>query len=239
MPDETSASMQPQDAFRELALITLADHTLDNVMDKVAGLTKRTVPGASEVSVTVTDGGDSYTVAFTGQLAMALDERQYARGYGPCLACIEGGEPVLIAHMAGEHRWGPWAQDAVKAGARSSLSIPVPVQREVSAALNIYSTGEDAFDEASVELAQTLGAYAGVALANVHLYQALGKAAEQLQHAMQSRAAVEQAKGILMGQRGCTADEAFTILVMLSQDSNRKLREVSQALIDQAVDPPS
>ena len=224
--------MQPQDAFAELAKITLSEQSLDSVMATIASLTKRTVPGASEVSVTMVERGEATTVASTGQLATDLDERQYERGYGPCLAAVEGGEPVLINDMAGEHRWAQWAVQAVERGAGSSLSIPVPVQREVTAALNIYSTDKQAFDHDSVELASTFSAYAGVALANMHLYAAQGQVAEQLQRAMQSRAVIEQAKGILMGQRRCRADEAFDGLIRLSQDSNRKLRDVAQALVD-------
>jgi GAF domain-containing protein len=224
--------MQPQDAFAELAKITLSEQSLDSVMATIANLTKQTIPGASEVSVTMVERGEATTVASTGRLATDLDERQYERGYGPCLAAVEGGEPVLINDMAGEHRWAQWAVQAVERGAGSSLSIPVPVQREVAAALNIYSTDAHAFDHDSVELASTFSAYAGVALANMHLYAAQGQVAEQLQRAMQSRAVIEQAKGILMGQRRCRADEAFDGLIRLSQDSNRKLRDVAQALVD-------
>jgi GAF domain-containing protein len=226
--------LQPQDAFAALARVTLADHSLDTVLQKVADLTKRTVPGASEVSVTLVERGRPSTVAFTGQLAMDLDERQYRKGYGPCLAAIEGHQPVRIDSMSTETRWRDWAAEATKHGAGSSLSIPVPVQREVTAALNIYSTCEHAFDDAAAELASTFAAYAGVALANMHLYQAQGKVAEQLQEAMQSRAVIEQAKGILMGGRRCTAEQAFHILVELSQTSNRKLREVAEALLAEA-----
>jgi AmiR/NasT family two-component response regulator len=68
----------------------------------------------------------------------------------------------------------------------------------------------------------------------MHLYEAQGRVAEQLQTAMRSRAAIEQAKGILMGARGCQADEAFDMLVKLSQDRNRKLRDVAQVIIDDA-----
>ena len=229
-----SDTLQPQDAFAELARITLSEQSLETVMETIARLTKRTVPGASEVSVTLLERGHAKTVAFTGELAMDLDERQYQRGYGPCLDSIAGGEPIVINDMSSDHRWRDWAVEAVDRGAGSSLSIPVPVQREVMAALNIYSTGQDVFDHDSVELAKTFSSYAGVALANMHLYQAQGQMAEQLQTAMESRAVIEQAKGILMGQRRCGSEEAFNILIKLSQDSNRKLREVAQALVDQA-----
>ncbi len=52
---------------------------------------------------------------------------------------------------------------------------------------------------------------------------------------MQSRAVIEQAKGVLMGSRRCSDQEAFDLLVQLSQTSNRKLRDVAQALVDEAV----
>ena len=232
-----SEPVQPQDAFSELARITLSEHSLETVMETIAQLTKRTIPGASEVSVTCVERGEPKTVAFTGRLAVDLDERQYARGHGPCLASVEGGEPIVINDMHSEHRWREWSNEAVERGAGSSLSIPVPVQREVMAALNIYSTDPNAFDADSIELATTFSAYAGVALANMHLYQAQGQMAEQLQNAMQSRAVIEQAKGILMGERQCRAEQAFDILIALSQDTNRKLRDVAQALVDQANRP--
>jgi len=50
---------------------------------------------------------------------------------------------------------------------------------------------------------------------------------------MESRAVIEQAKGIIMGDRRCGADEAFAILTKISQDSNRKLRDVAAALVAQ------
>jgi GAF domain-containing protein len=230
----TSPHTQPQDAFAELARITLADHSLDQVMEKVASLTKSTLGLDGEVSVTLLERDRASTIASTGPLAAELDERQYDRGYGPCLDCIAGGEPLIVKDMPSEQRWTDWARSAAAAGAGSSMSIPVPLQREVAAAVNIYSVDRDAFDDAAVQLATTFAAYAGVALANMHRYQAQGQVAEQLQQAMQSRAVIEQAKGILMGQRRCTAQQAFDILVGLSQGANRKLREVAEALVAQA-----
>ena len=229
-----SQHTQPQDAFAELARITLADHSMDRVMEKIAALAKSALQLNGEVSVTLVERGEPSTVAQTGPLAVELDERQYQRGYGPCLDCIDGGEALVVRDMLTEQRWPDWARSAAGLGAGSSMSIPVPLQREVSAALNIYSTDRDAFDDDAVDLASTFAAYAGVALANMHLYAAQGQVAEQLQAAMQSRAVIEQAKGILMGQRRCTAQEAFDVLVRLSQDRNRKLRDVAQAMVQDA-----
>lgn len=227
-------SVSVQQAFEELAGLTLADRTLDSVMAQVAGLALRTVPGAADVSVTLVQSGRATTAAATGPRALALDERQYDRGFGPCLDCMLGAEPLRIDSTATDPRWPDFCASAREHGVASSLSIPLPLQREVQAAVNLYGTAPAAFDDAAVELAGTLAAHAGVALANMHLYEAQSRVAEQLQTAMASRAVIEQAKGILMGSRGCSAEEAFTVLVRLSQDANRKLRDVAQALVDEA-----
>jgi hypothetical protein len=56
------------------------------------------------------------------------------------------------------------------------------VQRELCTALKIYSAKAHAFDEQDVELASTFAAYAGVALANMHLYEAQHRVVEQLRY---------------------------------------------------------
>ena len=65
----------------------------------------------------------------------------------------------------------------------------------------------------------------------MQLHQAQTRVAEQLQQAVESRATIEQAEGIVMGQRRCGPQEAFDVLVRLSQDTNRKLRNVAQTLV--------
>lgn len=239
MNDSTPAQ-PPQDpttdmptAFDQLARIVLADHSMESVMATVVELSQQAVPGADAVSITFVERGTPSTVATTGQLALALDERQYAAGAGPCLAGIATGSIVLIEDMRQDRRWPEFATAAVEHGAGSSLSVPIPLQQDVAAALNIYSTRPQAFDGESRRVAGAFADYAGVAIANMHVLEAQGRIAEQLKTAMQSRAVIEQAKGILMGQHRCTADQAFGMLVEQSQRTNRKLRDVAQALVDE------
>jgi AmiR/NasT family two-component response regulator len=51
---------------------------------------------------------------------------------------------------------------------------------------------------------------------------------------MSSRATIEQAKGLLMGSEGCTADGAFDILRRASQRQNVKLRDIAEQLVARA-----
>ena len=229
--------MQPVDAFTRLGRIKLSETDLNGVFQQIADLAKLTIPGASEVSVTLVENKRAQTPAFTGDLALALDESQYELGHGPCLEAAVSTSIQHIVDMTSETRWPDWTRRASEAGAGGSLSIGLPVQEGVTGALNIYATESDALDEHVLAVAQTFASYAEAAMANAYLYNAKTTLAQHLEIAMRSRAVIEQAKGIIMGDRRCRADEAFTILTKLSQDTNRKLRDVAVALIERTTAP--
>ncbi|MFI7543624.1 ANTAR domain-containing protein [Actinoplanes sp. NPDC049599] len=230
--------LDPTDAFAELGRIKLSETDIDGVLTTIAGLARRTVPGADEVSVTLIRGTGAYTAAFTGDLALTLDDCQYEQGEGPCLEASVSGASLSLPDMTSETRWPRWTTCAVDAGVHSSLSIGLPIHETVSGAMNIYATKPGSFDQDAIILAQTFAGYAAVALANAHLYDVTATLAQHLQAAMASRAVIEQAKGIVMGERRCTAEEAFRILSRLSQDTNRKLRDVAELLVDRAQQTP-
>ena len=126
--------MDPSDAFAELGRIKLADTDIGSILDKIAELARRAIPGADEVSVTLHRGKGAHTAAFTGDLALACDERQYERGHGPCLDASATAATLLIHDMGQETRWPDYTRSAVDAGAHSSLSIGLPVHEAVTGA---------------------------------------------------------------------------------------------------------
>jgi GAF domain-containing protein len=223
--------MDPTEAFAQLGRIKLTDTDLNGVLQTIADLAKGTIPGASDVSVTLVRNTTAYTAAFTGDLALLLDESQYESGHGPCLDASAASKTLSVPDMSEESRWPEWTAAALERGVNSSLSIGIPVQEAVTGALNLYSTKPEAFDDDGVLLAQTFAGYAAVALANANLYDATATLAQQLQAAMDSRAVIEQAKGIIMAERRCDADQAFAVLTTISQNTNRKVRDVAATLV--------
>jgi transcriptional regulator with GAF, ATPase, and Fis domain len=232
----TDAHLEPDEAFARLARIKLSETDLDGVLGTIAELAKRTVPGAAEVSVTLVQGRKARTAAYTGDLALRLDKTQYELDEGPCLDAAATAGSMVLSRIVAEDRWPRWTPRARERGAASSMSIGLPVQETVTGALNIYATEADAFDATAVVLAQSFAGYAAVALANAHLYTTTTTLAEQMRAAMEHRAVIEQAKGIIMGERRCTSGEAFRILSEISQDTNRKLRDVAAALVARAAE---
>jgi len=209
----------------------LGERDLQAVLGRVAELARQTLPGVVGASVTLVESDRAFTAAFAGQLALDLDETQYQDGFGPCLEVAQSAGIVTVPDMAAETRWPAFARQALAAGVRSSLSVALPLQEAVLGALNIYATQPAVFNQAAIEMARTFAGYAAVAIANVRLYQSTATLAEDMQRAMETRAVIEQAKGILVAQQHCTPERAFEILTRLSQSTHRKLRDCAADLV--------
>ncbi len=237
--DTQRPPVDPLTAFAELGRIDLGATDLPGALGRVAELAQRAVAAADAVSITLMSAGVAGTAAYTGNLALALDERQYDTGFGPCLDAAAAQTVNVIADMDSEQRWPAFVAEAAAHGVCSSVSVGIPIRETVSGGLNLYSLERDAFDREAVLTARTFAGYAAVALANAHLYAATAALADQMSDAMASRAVIEQAKGVVIAQQRVTPDEAFEILARASQAANRKLRDIAQSIVDGAQRSPS
>ena len=208
------------------AITTLATMTLATM----------TVPGCDSASITMLRRGEPVTPVFTDAEAAKLDERQYADGDGPCLAAIRhrGVEHVSISSDA---RWPAFRAAAQACGVRATMSVPLVDEDSVLGGLNLYSSLCDAFEPEAREVAGAFADQLGVAAANAARYAEGYELVQQLQRAMESRAVIEQAKGILMRAQRCGPDEAFDILRRASQSQNRKLRAVATDIVERYTQP--
>jgi GAF domain-containing protein len=206
---------------------------MEGLLQTVADLAKTVMPGNPEASVSLLVKDKPSTVVSTGQLAVDLDETQYERGHGPCLHAARTGELTEIADTRTESRWSDYAQRAAKAGNLSSLSVPLAIDEDeqVSGALNFYARDPRAFDEDSRSAALAFGSYATVATGNLYAYRTARGAADNLQIALESRAVIDQAKGILIERHKLTPDQAFQLLAQVSMHVNRKVRDVAEHLV--------
>jgi GAF domain-containing protein len=220
-----------QDAFDELAGLALSEHSLHSVLQTVSELTKKVLPGGVEASVSLLVADRATTVVYTGQMAVDLDESQYGHGYGPCLHAAGTGEVVSVPDCRTEPRWADYMRVAVEHGCLSSLSLPLGSPEKMAAGLNIYAREPDAFPDESRREAERFARFAGVAVANMHAYQSARELSDNLQAALETRAVIDQAKGILVERYKLTPDQAFKLLAQASMATNRKLRDIAEQLV--------
>ena len=221
------------DALERLGRLSLRELSMDSLLQTVAELSRTVMPGNPETSVLLLVRDRPTTVVHTGELALDLDERQYERGHGPCLNAARTGEMTEIPDTRTESRWPDYARRAAERGNLSSLSIPliIDADQQVTGALNVYAREVRAFDEDSRAAGARFGPYAAVAAGNLYAYQAARDMADNLQLALESRAVIDQAKGVLVERYKLTPDQAFQLLATASMAANRKVRDIADHLV--------
>jgi GAF domain-containing protein len=230
-PDDERSLVAVQAAFEELGRLAFAEHSLESVVDKVTALASEVLPGEPITSVTIVREGRASTVASSGRLALDLDETQYRLGSGPCVTAATTGRPAEILDTRSATEWAEFAGRAAELGCRSVRSYPLPVQERVAGALNVYTRTTPSNDSRTRDLLSRFAAYAVVPVSNMYLYESVVEQAGHLRAALDSRAVIDQAKGILMERLKLTADQAFSVLARVSMTTNTKVREVAEDLV--------
>ena len=219
----------------------LDEEPLDQVLDRLAHSAARTVPGAAGVSITVlSDERTAHTAAATDQTVVDIDARQYAAGEGPCLKAARDRRPVRVDIGEIRHRWAPFADAAAQAGMRCYLSAPLLLDSEapVLGALNMYGREPGTFDSLDEAVLTLFTTVVSTAIVTARRYRRAEELAHNLAEALNSRAQIEQAKGVLMARHKIAAEQAFDHLARESQNSNTKLRDVARSLLESAVEHP-
>ncbi|MEI7031743.1 GAF and ANTAR domain-containing protein [Streptomyces pratensis] len=215
----------------DLVSLLLNTETLDDFLQALAEGALAMAPAADGCGITLERRNRPLTVVSAGFSAPPLDEAQYDQDDGPCLTALRTGREVSVRDMVGEHRWGGYPAFAAASGTRSSLSLPIAPYTHTAGALNLYSPKAHGFDDADLTGLRGLAAQATGAIA---LAQRLADAetfTSDLQAALESRAVIDQAVGIVMSQRRCSAEEALRTLRNASQHRNVKLRDLCAQLV--------
>ena len=222
------------EGIAELSRLLVNEEALEDSLHRVAELACRNIGGADLAGVTLLRDGRASTAVFTDPTSPEIDAEQYRTGSGPCLDAFRHQQVLRIDSTADDERWPAFSTAAAEHGIRSTVSLPLVVRGRGIGALNLYSRQVAAFSDDDADVGMLFAAQASVALANAQLYDRAYRMTQQLQEALTSRAVIDQAKGMLMGQHGVSADEASESLRHRSQQENRKLRDLAQELVDRA-----
>ena len=70
-----------------------------------------------------------------------------------------------------------------------------------------------------------------VTISRFHAFDRLQCELQQAKSALEDRKIVDQAKAILMKQRGCSEDDAYVLLRRTAMNQNRKIAELARSLV--------
>ena len=208
----------------------VAGPTVEEAMRRLTEYTVEHIPAADAAGLTVPTSAGPATCAATMTLADTVDALQYALG-GPCVAALF--EPDAVQHaddLDVEDRWPEFASAAVQqTPVRSVLSYRLAVDQERPiGSLNLYATRPHAFTPDTVRETACLAGQATIALA----YLAERQTRLQLDAVLNSNRRIGAALGILMARHRLTHEQAFLRLRQASQNTNRKLRDLAEDILE-------
>jgi GAF domain-containing protein len=213
---------------------------LPDLLAEVATFAVRAIPGADGVGVTLLqlDRSDNIVAALASSAPFVaeIDEIQYVTlQEGPCITAAKERRTVRSGSLGGEKMWPRFGPRVGRLGVHSALSLPLLLSSEVVGAINVYARGKNVFDSRAAELGELFAKPAAVAVHNARILADARALTVQLQAALATRPVIDQAIGIIRGRTGRSAEDAFAQLRGISQADHRKLADVAQSVVDEAV----
>ncbi|GIF45271.1 GAF and ANTAR domain-containing protein [Actinoplanes xinjiangensis] len=234
----TSASL----AGTLIALAATADDAsiIDVHLTQAARLAADTLAAVDYASITAWRGQGYTTVAASSELALAVDQAQYADRAGPCLHSLETATPVGVPDIAATMSWPGFYRSAHELGLHASLSIPLFAGSGVPiAVLNLY--GRDTATMAPL-IAGVRTVYTGRPPPTGN-QPGMDTGAHQLltglAQALTVRATIQQAIGVLMARNERNAAETYRQLRLRAAETGDSLIDTATALLASAATPHS
>jgi ANTAR domain/GAF domain len=254
MRDKTDAQPRGSDAVTGVARV-LADEfaaigarlrtscEVDEVLAELARAAVRLIPHAEHAATSRRDRQGFVTVGATSDIPLQVDRIQYELGHGPCVDAILDRNLFNVGDLRTDERWPDFGRQAAEStGILSMLSFRLFFEdtgtAELLAGLNLYATKPNAFDEVDETVTALIATHGALAISAAEQR----RRADGLATALQSNRDIGAALGVLMARLLVTREQAFDLMRIASQRSNRKLRDIAQDVLDSGTlhipDPP-
>jgi GAF domain-containing protein len=173
-------------------------------------------------------------VAVSDERLGHLEELQIRHHEGPCISAFDDKELVRAEDLTQDQRWPDFCQAAVACGVRAVLASPLPYNQDAVGVVAVLSQDRHPWSPEGELALLAFTDLAALLIASMLQGEQQSELAAQLQGALNSRAVIEQAKGVLIGQQGMTAQAAYRQLRDQARAERRKLAAVSAELVNSA-----
>lgn len=206
---------------------------LHDVVDAVTA-----VLGIRGAGVSLARDDELVAAAANSEEIADLERVQEQAGAGPCIEAYRTGKAVFVGDLTVDRpRWPALAATAANAGIVATAGVPMHLNGTRLGALNLYDSRPHDWTEDEAEVAALLAAIATGYVVNASRLDQVRHTAEQLQEALDSRIIIEQAKGVIAGQRNVSVDEAFLALRAHARSNNVPLRDVADGVVNLGLRP--
>ena len=177
--------------------------------------------------------GRLQATAASSESARQLELFELQADAGPCVEAFTTGAQVVNADLKlSQDRWPRFGERARSVGYRSVHALPLRRRSTVIGALNLFCARDGALSDANVRTGQALADVATIGLLAQRSRHRSDTLSTQLQQALDSRVAIEQAKGVLAERLRISVDEAFALLRGYARRHNLRLTDLARQVAD-------
>jgi GAF domain-containing protein len=236
MSTETRES-QLSTAFVKLADTLVADFDVVDLLHWLVEECTRILDTQAGGLLLVDPAGELQLIASTSEKAQLVELFQLAADQGPCLDTFRTGLPVTVGDIeSAANLWPQFAEVALREGFHSVHCTPLRLRGQIIGTMNLFSLTVGELRAEDIAVAQALADVATIGILQERTVRSANLVSEQLQHALDSRILIEQAKGVLASSAGMTMDEAFSAMRTHARSGSITLRQVADDVIARRLD---
>lgn len=193
------------------------------------------------VSLMSADGSDGVAVVASDERVRLLEEVQFSTGEGPCHDAFDTRRPVLTPDLrfSAEQKWPGYSAPTLEAGVVAVFAFPMCVGGVALGVLDIYSDRPMPLNQNQVGMALAFAQIATEILLDGRLVSADGGLDPELVTAMDYRAEIPQAQGMLTVTLGVSLTEALVRMRAHALRSGVPLIDLAHGVVTGSVDPVS
>ena len=220
-------------AFVKLADTLVADY---HVLDLLQTLVEETVDllDAAAVGLLLVDThGELHVVASTNEESQLVEILQLQAGAGPCVECFKTGAVVAIDSIDSmQQDWPDFRAAALSQGFHSIHAVPLRVRDRTIGAMGLFGRDAGPLTAEDSAIGQALADVATIGLLHERTTRESTLINDQLQHALDNRVLLEQAKGVISQTCGVEMDEALIMLRRYSHSHDIGLQHLARRILE-------
>jgi GAF domain-containing protein len=222
--------------FVTLADTLVAGYDVVDLLDTLVNASADLLDAAAAGLILADEAGELSVIASTSERSRLVEIMQLRYGLGPCVECYKTGRVVTVPDVdkVGD-KWPDFREAALEQGLHSVHAVPLRLRGTVIGALNLFRNQTGVMSDEDILAARALADIATIGILHERTVRESDVAKQQLQHALDSRVLIEQAKGVLAHTRNIDMDDAFRALRDYARGNGLLLRNVAEAVVNRSL----
>lgn len=175
-------------------------------------------------------------IASTSERSNFVGLMQLEAAEGPCVEAFTTARTVSVENPAEmQRRWPRFAAASAELGYASVHSVPLRLRETTLGSMNLFRETDGALNGSDASAVRALTDVATISILQHRITERADLVQAQLQHALESRVFIEQAKGFLSNTHQVDMDTAFKLLRSHARSHHRRIADTARDVVNRVV----